>query len=295
MRTANRVVVVPEDEPRLDSGEEAQRALGVDVGTGIVLTVRRLHDRCGGRRCDEHGLDHRPLHAPSEENLGGQGRAVGIDELKPDERVATDAAQHRLLGNDDLRSRGDAGRELHVLLTGVHIPVHIVPENQRYRDAAQRQRGFKRDLGSGAVAAVVDIDRGPQFDGHRSRRAHLDRGERGRRHAEARQNQTEQYRQYLVHSNLSQVRKFVRCLPASSGAPLGAEDLLSLPRAAQRRAPVDGGYDDQDGRGSRGMQSSRKSWSAQRPRRWIAVRAAWQTSPVRQTNGPSGSKWRAWP
>src|SRR5438445_9272589 len=171
VRTTDRVVVVSEDDLRVDSGQ-AQPAAQADRRACVVAGSNR---DVGRRERQDHEARIRgedALDAASEEDLIGHRVPARVHELNPDEGVAASPAQYGLLRDREAlpgwNQHGRGRRRLDVLVR----PLHVVLE--RHLDAESRQRELTRegDRRSGGVVAPgrgrVDVD----GDRHRDVRAH---------------------------------------------------------------------------------------------------------------------------
>jgi hypothetical protein len=170
MRTAHGIVVVPEDESRLDSFGEAHGTFHVDVRPRVVRAIQGGEVRHGCHLRRHTGVDlEGPLHAAAEEDFTGQGIAAAVHHLDPDERIAAHPAQHRLLGNHDASTWRD-GDDLDRGFSGIGVcSLDIVAEDQVNAQPPQLGRAIERDLWPRRVFASEEVHGRLHLNGHGKR------------------------------------------------------------------------------------------------------------------------------
>src|SRR5207248_10533916 len=97
-----------------------ETGIHADERARAVLTVRdsELRERGPGRDLGVIKAVARALDAAAEVDLVARGRAGGVHELHPDERVAACSPEHRLLRDGDGLSRG-LQRDVDLFVDGV--------------------------------------------------------------------------------------------------------------------------------------------------------------------------------
>ena len=97
--------VVAEKQPRFQAGKR-DATTDIDVRSRIVLTAQSANQKSRNGIIQEVAWDFQPLHAAAKEHGIGQ-IAVLIVELDPDVRVAANATENGLFGDDDFLTEGN--------------------------------------------------------------------------------------------------------------------------------------------------------------------------------------------
>lgn len=96
--------VVSENQSGFEAGH-IEVAAECDIGSGVIVASGCADESGRGHAVEDVVFQSEALNTPSDKSFSAKRLTVFIQELNPDERISSNAAQDRLFGNGDLTAK----------------------------------------------------------------------------------------------------------------------------------------------------------------------------------------------